>query len=84
MTSLSNMRARHLLTATRLTGNTKGNPIMNDKKETTVYTVNLYNTDKEIIESYEYRSLEEATTHMENIENAPHLYPGITTELKYD
>lgn len=80
------MQARNLLTAAKRTGaHLKGTLIMTNETNTpTIYTVEVYDEHQTLTEIHEYKSLDDATTHMEHIEAAPHLYPGITAELKYN
>ena len=53
----------------------------NDK----LYIVNVYDTanEKELLESYAYKNLEDATNQMEEIEKSKHIIPNRISELVY-
>lgn len=52
-------------------------------KKPTIYLVNVYDKDRNIVEQYQYNSVEDAVDHIEEIETSPYYYRGYGAGLEY-
>jgi len=54
-----------------------------ENKKTKIYVVKTYNKKTDITGKHIYRAMEDAIRHIEDIQEAPHLYPDTQAWLEY-